>query len=224
MRQTGQSRSAMIDPMARIASVAAWAVGALAFLLGFTSCTGVQSNWDPYHPEREELQPWEDFEQQKADLWYAGMRPEKFEFEGQGSVTVKRWALQGWPGEEYVKIRLTYTNTTDQPMVHAFVWLEVLDADGQPHGSAAVRLFNPIGYSIWPGATVTTELRAPTNGIHARDGWGWGLACEAQLDEDPGEKPQMIVRPPVRGARGTPWSGPVRRSQYCIDRPGITSW
>ena len=43
---------------------------------------------------------------------------------GKGTVKVRNWELSGWPGEEYVNARITYTNTTDQVVDTAFVWLE----------------------------------------------------------------------------------------------------
>lgn len=169
------------------------------------------------------MQPYEDLKQQKAELWHLGFEPQEFEFEGHGKVTVTNWSLTGWPGEVYVNADVRYENTTDQPVTHAIVWLEVLDANGNVVGSTAQRLFNPMGYSLWPGSFHSgATLRAPTNGIHLDPaGWQWGVACTAQHDDDPGTRPVLVVPPDQQGihGRGSDWNWTFRRTH----NPGSAS-
>lgn len=141
----------------------------------------------------EFMRPYEELKRQKADLWRVGWQEQVFEFEDQGTVTVRRWELVGWPGDVYVKARITYENTTDQAREFALVWLDVLDSNEQIVGTTAVRLVNPMGYPFWPGHTYTTEIQARTNGAHLDPGgWAWTIACEAPVDVDPGVPPVLI--------------------------------
>jgi hypothetical protein len=142
--------------------------------------------------QAEMMRPYEALEAQKAMLWQEGYRPQTFAFENQGTVTVHRWALTGWPGETYINVRFTYENTTDRPVEHAFVWIEVLDGDEQVAGSAGIRLINPIGYALWPANTVTAEIRVPTHNAHLdKRGWHWGVACESLADTLPTALPVL---------------------------------
>jgi len=182
----------------------------------------------------EFMRPYEELKRQKADLWRFGHEPQVFEFEGQGKVTVHRWELAGWPGEVYVKARVTYENTTDTPVEFAFVWLDVLDSQENVAGTTAVRMMNPMGYPFWPGHTFTTELRAPTNGAHLdSNGWSWSVACEAPKDSDPGDKP-VLINPDAEFGRMllTRYSSqprPVFTPAYPMPAPGphvpgVTRW
>lgn len=142
---------------------------------------------------REFMRPYEELKAQKAALWRAGWEPRVFDFEDHGRVTVRRWELSGSPGDVYVDAKVTYENTTDTPRSSAFVYLDVLDAEGHVMGSTAVRMVSPAGYPFWPGHTYSTEIRARTNGIHlAEAGWSWAIACDSQVETDPGPKPVII--------------------------------
>ncbi len=170
-------------------------VMSLAALLVLTSCAATSDA----RLSREELyelhmKPFEDLKAQKAELWELGFTPEEFEFEGAGKVTVSNWQLTGWPGEVHVNARILYENTTEAPVQHAVVWLEILDSEGRVAGSTGVRLMNPLGYPVWPGGMVALTVRAPTNDAHLDPkGWQWGVACSAHEDPDPGDKPVLVV-------------------------------
>ena len=148
----------------------------------------------PYHERLEEfMRPWEDLKRQKAELWRTGWDQQVFTFEGQGTVTVRHWELTGVPGDVYLTARLTYQNTTDQPVQTAFVWLDVMDAEDRVVGSAAARLVHPMGYPFWPGDSYTTVISAFTNDVHLDSaGWSWTIACDAPVETDPGLKPVLV--------------------------------
>ena len=176
------------------------------------------------------MAPYEQLRRQKADLWRAGWQAQEFEFPDQGTVTVHRWELYGWPGDVYVNARITYRNTTDQAREFALVWLDVLGPGDQVVGSAAVRLVNPLGYAFFPGHSYTTELRARTNGAHLDDsGWGWTIACEAPVDPDPGLEPVLInhdlERARAEAAERTRrrWDA-VRAGRAGPHQAGVTRW
>ncbi len=153
------------------------------------------------------MQPYYALNQQKAELWYLGQQPQEFEFPGHGKVLVKKWQLSGWPGEEYVNARITFENNTDHVVSGAFVWLEIMDRDAEVTGSGVARMINPFGFSLFPGHTVTREIRAPTNGAHLdKENWQWTIACETLEDTNPGEEPVFITkRSPYNGPR--PYGG-----------------
>ena len=192
--------------------------------------------------EAEALRPYHVLENQKAALWEIGQEPQVFEFEGQGRVHVSDWKLSGWPGSVYVTARLRYENTTDRPMRGAVVWLEVLDSTETVRGSTGVRMFNPLGYSVWPGGSITREIRAPTNDAHLDgEGWQWGIHCDAEVDQIPGPKPAFVVnrdRNPDGTVPDPRFDRPVRKpSVYSIPsarrsappvrepiRPGVNFW
>ncbi|MCA8943577.1 MAG: FxLYD domain-containing protein [Planctomycetes bacterium] len=193
-------------------------------LLAIATLVGCANRPDSTAAEiRAAMQPYEDLKQQKAELWELGFEPQEFEFEGQGKVTVTNWSLTGWPGEVYVNAEIRYENTTDEPVTHAIVWLEVLDADGNVVGSTAQRLFNPLGYSMWPGTFHSgAKLRAPTNDVHLDPrGWQWGIACTALHDDDPGTKPVLIIGPEDQRVRGFGSSTPrsTRNTSRGYSRP-----
>jgi hypothetical protein len=194
----------------------------------------------------EFMRPYEELKRQKADLWRAGYQAQEFEFEGQGKVTVRRWELVGWPGDVYVKARLTYENTTAEPRQFALVWLDVLDADNRIVGTTAVRLVNPMGYAFWPGHTYTTEIQARTNEVHLDErGWSWTIACEAPIEGEPGVPP-VLINHDLEDARaeqawgqnqrlwgdswatGTTLRGPLRWRYGTVDAgphvPGVTRY
>lgn len=149
----------------------------------------------PYQERLDEfMRPWEELKRQKAELWRQGWEAQEFKFDA-GTVTVSHWELTGVPGDVYLQARLTYRNTTDRVMHTAFVWVDVLDADENVVGSAAARLFNPVGYPFWPGDSYTTVIRTATNDAHLDPrGWNWTIACEGQIERDPGTRPVIIDR------------------------------
>jgi len=180
--------------------------------------------------QAEFMEPYEDLKRQKADLWRAGWQPQEFEFADHGTVTVHRWELVGWPGDVYVQADLTYENTTDQPVGSAFVWLDVLDHSGEIVGSTAVRMLSPLGFAFWPGHTYTTQIRARTNGVHLdEEGWNWTIACDAPVEQDPGEKP-VLINPDLEYRRSL-WHASPSRYHPTFSRhysgphvPGVTRY
>ncbi len=214
-------------------------VAATAFVLVACGTTTVRAPFDERYAE--ELRPYQDLKLQKAELWEIGQEPQTFEVKEQGKVTVRHWALQGCPGKEYVKTKITFENTTDKALRHAVVWLEVLDSDGKVRGSSAARLTNPLGYRLWPKHTVTTELRAPTHGAHKdTEGWFWRIDVKGLVSSDSSPKPErflsreenrgfrpMMPRPGYRGPGG--YSRYSSYSSYSggyggYETPGITNW
>ena len=175
-------------PFARRAGLCAVAVLAAVT----TACTTHKPK--PYDERLAEfMRPWEELKRQKAQLWREGWEAQDFEFEGQGTVTVRHWELTGVPGDVYLTARVTYRNTTDHPVETAFVWLDVLDDQERVVGSAAARMVNPMGYPFWPGHSYTTVISAYTNDVHLDPaGWSWTVACEAPLETDPGPQPVLV--------------------------------
>ncbi len=210
----------------------------LAALVSAAVLSGCASNAArPSLDERyaNELRPFEELKMQKAELWELGQEPQVFAVDGQGQATVRQWALQGWPGEEYIKARFTYENTTDKTFEHAIVWLEVLDSKGKVRGSSAVLLYNPLGYRIWPNHTNSTEIRAPTNGAHKdADGWFWRIDVKSLVTDDDSPRPERFLpsqeenrgfRMPARSNYIGPASvGYIGPASVGTVTPGVTQW
>ena len=155
------------------------------------ACVG-PAHPDPAVLDEAHFDSWRELDAQKATLWELGLEPKEFDFEEHGKVVVSNWRLTGWPGNVFVNARVRYTNTTDRPVMHAIVWLEVLDEDGNVAGSTGTQLRHPAGYPFWPGWSYSLEVRTPTNGAHLGK-WSWGIACKALEDPDPGDKPVLLV-------------------------------
>ncbi len=184
----------------------------------------------------EAMAPYEDLKAQKAELFRAGHKEQVFDFEGVGRVTVRRWELVGWPGDVYLQARIHYQNTTDEVKRDAWVWLDVLDSEGNVAGSTAVRLVNPVGYPFWPDHGYVTEIKARTNDAHLDpNGWSWALAAEATTESDPGVEPVIIdhqleqQRAMINRARFNNWSPRIRGDLYAPGQagphiPGTTRW
>ncbi len=208
---------------------AALGLFAVATLLG--ACRSPKPPIVPLEERMAELErPYQQLAAQKAELWRAGHEQQDFVFPEAGTVRVLRWELAGWPGQVYVKARVHYLNTTEIPRSEAFVWLDVIGADGNVAGGTAARLVSPMGYPFWPGHGYVAELRAPTNGAHlAAEGFSWAVQCEAPIETEPGVEPviinhrleqeRAILPPPTQRA-----STQVRGPAFGPHVPGQTRW
>jgi hypothetical protein len=129
----------------------------------------------------ERQREWDELNRQKADLRWNYDAPVHFSFPGNGDVTVRRWALEGGPGWEYVRARFTYENTTDRPMELVDIELHVLDDRGETVVASRRRLTHPWGLPLMPGTLFSDEIKVPTHGQHRdRRGWHWTVECRGR--------------------------------------------
>ncbi|MBL9079366.1 MAG: hypothetical protein JNL08_17830 [Planctomycetes bacterium] len=130
--------------------------------------------------------------------------PIEFDFPADGRVTVREVSLDGWPGGEYVRCRFHYQNRTDKPVVQAWVWLDVLSADGHLVSTQACNCIIPVPIPIARGSYYSDELRTPTYGAHLQPGWSWRIRCSAVLETadeplDPPVPPRTVREfPPMQ--------------------------
>jgi len=104
------------------------------------------------------------------------------DFVAAGRVTVLEAALDGYPGNAYVRCRFQYQNRTARPVVQAWVSLDVLDANGDVINTRTSCLILPTATAIQRGSYFVDELRTPTLDAHKLEGWSWRLRCDAQLE------------------------------------------
>lgn len=156
-------------------------------------------------------QAWQELDAAKAAAALeASGEPRVAHFPGHGEITVRDWALEGFPGHTWVRARFTYENTTGRPIDYVTVWLTVMDADGRPVARQSTDLFMPTGLALAAGSLFADELRAQTRDVH-RDpqGWKWALGCEAVF---------MDGAPADTAYPGEPWVSPNEPYSSWINR------
>lgn len=117
----------------------------------------------------------------KAEANLDSRQAQMQEFEGKGTMLVWFHALEGGVGWEYLRAYYTYENSTDRNFEWIRVWLEVLDPEGLVVSRVDELLYNPFGFELEPGDTMTDELKVPTLGVHHQAGWSWRIRCEPIL-------------------------------------------
>lgn len=155
------------------------ATTALALLLA-ACATPVQDGYSRAHtsPELRELQACQRVFREQNTV------PQIFDFEGHGRVSVREISLDGFPGDTYLRCRFDYQNRTDEPIVQAWVLLDVLASDGRLVSSQGVACMIPVPYPIARGSYVSDELRTRTHGVHLEPGWSWRIRCVAERQQD----------------------------------------
>jgi hypothetical protein len=118
--------------------------------------------------------------------------PQSLDFGQGGTVVLNDCSLGGRLGQEILRVRYTFVNSTNHPIREALLTLVVRDpATGAEEGEE-MRLKFPYALTLTPDSTYTTWFEVPTKGLHLRPGWEWEVELEA-----------------VRGPQG-PWA--ARRS------------
>ena len=118
--------------------------------------------------------------------------PKKFDFPGNGQVTVRQVSLDGYPGNSYVRARWTYQNNTGRPVLRALVGLDVVDAEGRVVASKVSVCIFPSPRPIYDGTYYADELRTQTLGVHMQPGWSWRMTCRAEYLDEPQDLPGQI--------------------------------
>ncbi len=131
-----------------------------------------------------------DLEAAQRGFEAATQLPQRFDFEGHGRVQLTDLALDGYPGNTYVRARWHYQNTTGKPVICAHVGLDVLDADGNVVARKVSVCIFPTPRLLHDGTYFADELRTQTHGVHNHAGWSWRITCRAEFfDEDEAYQP-----------------------------------
>ena len=147
----------------------------------------------------ELAQAMREFEVEQNRFSASTMLPKKFEFPGNGEVTVLDAALDGYPGNTYVRARWSYQNTTGRPVLRALVSLDILDADGKLVASKVSVCIFPTPRLMYDGTYFSDELRTQTHGVHEQPGWSWRITCRSEyIDEDELYQPKDELLAPTR--------------------------
>jgi len=118
--------------------------------------------------------------------------PQKFDYPGNGRVTVRQIGLEGYPGNSYVRARWTYQNNTGRPVLRALIGLDVLDPDGRLVASKVSVCIFPSPRPIYDGTFYADELRTQTHDVHLQPGWSWRITCRAEYFDDFDEPPTRL--------------------------------
>ena len=125
---------------------------------------------------------WAALDQQKATVAWDSGAPKTFVFPGTGEIEVRQWYLEGWPGNETVRVQFSYQNSTQQMMEDVKVVLTIFDREGNVAAASRVRLNHPWGLPLVPGTYFYDEIKVPTFGAHRDvEGWRWEVTCEGRV-------------------------------------------
>jgi len=125
-----------------------------------------------------------DLEAEQRRFAVATIVPQTFDFEGQGRVTARQLALDGYPGNTYVRCRFHYENNTGRAVLRALVSLDVLDPEGRMVASQVSVCIFPTPRAIYDGTFFADELRTQTHGVHLQPGWSWRITCKAEFMDE----------------------------------------
>ena len=134
----------------------------------------------------------EDLQTEKQPLQASTPLPKKFDFPGNGRVTVRQVSLDGYPGNTYVRARWSYQNNTGRPVLRALVGLDVLDAEGRVVASKVSVCIFPSPRPIYNGTFYADELRTQTLDVHTQPGWSWRMTCRTEYLDEPEDMPEQI--------------------------------
>lgn len=136
--------------------------------------------------------------------------PQSLDFGEGGTVVLNDCSLGGRLGQEILRVRYTFVNSTNQPIREALLTLVVRDPETGAEEGEEMRLKFPYALALTPDSTYTTWFEVPTKGLHLRPDWEWAVELEAVRNQ---QAPRSRRGP--GGTRGTegpqgPWS--ARRS------------
>lgn len=92
-----------------------------------------------------------------------------------GTLVVTRGAVEGLPGEEYLRVRFTYVNETNRTFDYIYVGFKVTDGFARQRNQETFELVMPIHYRFTPGSSYTDERLVPTLGAHEVPGWDFSM-------------------------------------------------
>lgn len=104
-------------------------------------------------------------------------RVERF---AQGTVIVAHAELVGAMDREFVRLRVTYVNESQQTYDRIRLHFSVRDGMGRVQGRQDVDFVMPLDYRFTPGNSYTDEVDVPTGGAERSPGWDLGVELEAE--------------------------------------------
>ncbi len=153
-----------------------------------TSCSVQRATTD------ERASPWEKLARENERRWDALRRGPRRGGWGEprgripqsprgGPRPAREWRLLGGPGHEYLRLFLTYENSTTEAIKETRVWVNVRDGLGVLRATAWIDIYIP-WYEFAPGNTWTGELRVPMRGAHHDPGWSWEVGAAADYGDE----------------------------------------
>jgi hypothetical protein len=107
----------------------------------------------------------------RADLARRVELPLRIAHPTEGTLLVTRARLDGPLGDEALRLRFTYLNSTAETFDEVDLTVTVRDAFGRERSRATYPCIAPAFYSFTPGSTYTDELSVPTRGAHLDGGF-----------------------------------------------------
>lgn len=97
------------------------------------------------------------------------------QFGALGDLIVHNVELTGWPESAFLRAEFTWVNTGERTRQAPTVQLSIIDDVADDWRSTALELGVTYGLEYGSGSTHSAWLRLPTDGLHLRPGWTWGL-------------------------------------------------
>jgi hypothetical protein len=105
--------------------------------------------------------------------------PQRRDFGAEGTVIVRQCYLGGRLGDEKLRVRFTYVNTTDRPVRAARVRLTLRDPESKAEWYESLDLIPPFTFELSPGSTYSSWFAMPTQGVHRHASWSWDIGLDA---------------------------------------------
>ncbi|QDV07686.1 hypothetical protein Poly30_32150 [Planctomycetes bacterium Poly30] len=99
-----------------------------------------------------------------------------------GDLIVHDVELIGWPGAETLRSEFTWVNSGVRTRRPPIVQLSIIDEAGDDWRSAEFPLGVTFGIEYGNGSTHSAWLEVPTDGLHLRPNWSWGMQLLAPED------------------------------------------
>ncbi|MFT4542499.1 MAG: hypothetical protein ACI841_000786 [Planctomycetota bacterium] len=99
--------------------------------------------------------------------------PQRMEFEGKGTLLISKCQLGGRLGREEVNVQLTYVNDTGEPIRSGHITIAIIDPESGVEHTLTEEMILPFGLRFHSDSTYTTQMDAPTYGLHRIKGWQW---------------------------------------------------
>jgi len=105
--------------------------------------------------------------------------PVRREVPGIGTLVVHEANLGGRLGQETLRVLFTWVNSTGGTTNGARVRIFLRDPRSGVEREQRVELRSLLGVGFHPDSTYTSFVDLPTDGVHLRPGWDWGIELEA---------------------------------------------
>lgn len=98
-----------------------------------------------------------------------------------GTIVLERVELVGAMGMDYVRLRISYVNETEQTFDRVHLHFQAKDGFGRVRARNDVAFVMPLDYRFTPGTSYSDEVHLPTGGAHETPGWDVVVGLDAEV-------------------------------------------